>query len=148
TLSKYSGTGSGQITLSASGTGFEPGVYRAIIVLQSQNAVPQWINVPVMFVLGNSTSNTSISAVVNSASGGTTGSPGALMTIYGSNLSNTTARLGTTFSSNGVSVSVNGTAAEMVYISPTQINIEIPYEIGIGPGMIGVNNNGQIASFQ
>ena len=28
----------------------EPGVYRATIVLQSQTAVPQYVNVPVMFV--------------------------------------------------------------------------------------------------
>ena len=148
TLSQYSGTGPGQISLSASGTGFEPGVYRATIVLQSQNAVPQWINVPVMFVLGNSTSGTTIAAVVNSASNGTIGSPGALMTIYGTNLANTTTRPGTSFSSGGVSVTVNGTAAELVYLSPTQINIEVPFEVGAGPAMLGVNNNGQIAAYQ
>ena len=148
TLSQYSGTGPGQISLSASGTGFEPGVYRATVVLQSQNAIPQWINVPVMFVLGNSTSPTSIAAVVNAASSSPIGSPGALMAIYGSNLSSITRTLGTTFSSGGVSVSVNGIAAEMTYISPGQINIEIPFEVGTGAGMIGVNNNGQIAAYQ
>ncbi len=52
TASQLSGTGSGTITLTANGAGFEPGVYRATIVLQSQNSVPQYINVPVMFVLG------------------------------------------------------------------------------------------------
>jgi uncharacterized protein (TIGR03437 family) len=147
TLSQYSGIGPGQISLAASGTGFEPGVYRATIVLQSQNAIPQWINVPVMFVLGN-TSGTTITAVVNSASTGTIGSPGELMTIYGTNLSSTTIRPGTSFSSGGVSVTLNGAAAELVYLSPTQINIEVPYEVGTGPAMLGVNNNGQIAAFQ
>ncbi|HLK68282.1 MAG TPA: protease pro-enzyme activation domain-containing protein [Bryobacteraceae bacterium] len=151
TLSQYSGTGPAQISLAASGAGFEPGVYRATIVVQSQNAMPQWINVPVMFVLGSSGSGntkTTITAVVNSATNSTTGSPGELMTIYGTNLSPATTRLGTSFSSGGVSVTVNGMAAEMVYVSPTQINIEVPFEVGVGPAVLGVNNNGQIAAWQ
>jgi len=56
--------------------------------------------------------------------------------------------LGTSFSAAGVSVSVNGIPAEMTYISAGQINIEIPFEAGTGAGIIGVNNNGQIAGFQ
>jgi uncharacterized protein (TIGR03437 family) len=147
TLSQYAGTGPAQVALTASGTGFEPGVYRAVIVLQSQNAIPQWINVPVMFVLSGDASQTTITAVVNSATNDAAASPGELMTIYGTNLANSTLRPGTSYSSGGVSVTVNGIPAELVYVSPGQINIEVPFEVGAGPGVLGVNNNGQVASW-
>ena len=88
--SQLSGIGTAQITLTASGVGFEPGVYRATIVLQSANAVPQYINVPVMFVLGGSSSGTTISSVANPASDYAAVSPGTLLNVLGSNLANTT----------------------------------------------------------
>jgi len=47
----------------------------------------------------------------------------------------------------GVSVTVNGRPAFLTYISPSQINIQVPYEAGAGPAVISVNNNGQIAGF-
>ncbi len=61
-LSQLSGNGPASITLTANSTGFEPGAYRATIVIQSQNAVPQYINVPVMFVLGASSTTSRIAA--------------------------------------------------------------------------------------
>jgi len=151
TASKLSGTGSGQIALTASGTGFEPGVYRATIVIQSQNAQPQYVNVPVMFVLGGAASGTSIAAVANAASFQSAVSPGMLMAVYGTDLANTTASasaLPLPFSTNGVSVTVNGLAAPILYESLKQLNIQVPYTTGAGPAVLGVNNNGQIAGFQ
>jgi hypothetical protein len=76
---QLSGTGSGQIVLTASGFGFEPGAYRAWIVIQSQNAQAQTVSVPIMFVLGAAGSSMSIASVANPASGETTGSPGMLL---------------------------------------------------------------------
>ena len=90
TASQYSGTGPGQITLTANGAGYEPGAYRAMVVIQSPNAIPQSIEVPVMFVLGGSTSGTSITGVANSASYQTTASPGMILSVFGTNLANTT----------------------------------------------------------
>ena len=49
-LSQYSGTGPATLNLLANGTGFEPGVYHASIVIQSPNSVPQFVTVPVMFI--------------------------------------------------------------------------------------------------
>jgi uncharacterized protein (TIGR03437 family) len=46
----------------------------------------------------------------------------------------------------GVSATVNGVAAPLYYVSPTQLNIQIPYETGAGPAVLGVNNNGRVAS--
>ncbi len=136
--------------LRASGDGFEPGIYRATIVFQSQSAVPQYINVPVTFLLGASTSGTTISSVVNSYSFQSTVSPGMLLTILGSNLANTpqsTSGNPFPYSAEGVTAAVNGLAAPILYVSPTQLNIQVPYAVGAGPGVVGINNNGQIAGF-
>ena len=147
-LSQLSGTGPGQITLTASSAGFEAGVYRATIVLQSPNAVPQYLNVPVMFVLGGSSSGTAITAAANTASFQTVASPGMLLSVFGSNLANSTQSASATplpYSMDGVSATVNGVAAPLLYVSPSQLNIQVPYETGTGPSVVGVNNNGQIA---
>ena len=150
-LSSLSGTGSSQITLAANGTGFEPGVYRATIVIQSANSVPQFINVPVMLVLGGSTSGTAITSVANPASDYATVSPGMLLNVLGSNLAAATKTASGNplpFSTGGVSATVNGLAAPVVSTSPTMLTIQVPYEVGAGPAVLGVNNNGQIAGYQ
>lgn len=151
TASQLSGNGPGSVTLTANGTGFEPGVYRAAIVLQSQNAVPQYINVPVMFVLGGSTTGTTISAVANAASYKTAASPGMLLGVFGTGLANSTATASgnpLAYSLAGVSAFVNGFAAPVTYASPTFLTIQVPYSAGAGPAVLGINNNGQIAAFQ
>ncbi len=148
--SQLAGVGSGQITLRASGDGFAPGVYRATIVLQSQNAGPQVVNVPVMFVLGGSTSGTTISRIANSYSFEATASPGMLLSVFGSQLANTTqSTSGNPFpySAAGVTATINGLAAPILYVSPDQLNIQVPYAAGAGPAVLGINNNGQIAGY-
>jgi len=74
-----------------------------------------------------------------------------VVSVFGTNLANTT-DTGTgnplPYSLDGVSAAVNGIAAPIVYISPTQINIQIPYEAGAGQAVVGINNNGQIAGSQ
>ena len=149
-LSQLSGTGSGSITLTANSAGFEPGAYRATIVIQSQNAVPQYINVPVMFVLGGSTTGTTITAVANAASYKTAVSPGMLLGVFGTGLSNTTATASgnpLNYSLAGVSAYVNGLAAPVTYASPTFLTIQVPFAAGAGPAVLGINNNGQVAGF-
>jgi uncharacterized protein (TIGR03437 family) len=149
--SQFSGTGSANVALTASGAGFEPGVYRANLVIQCPTAVPQTVVVPIMFVNGPNTSGMAISSVANSATYSAFVSPGMVVAVFGSNLSNKT-DLGSgnplPYSVDGVSATVNGIAAPMVYVSPTQVNLQIPYEAGSGPAVLGINNNGQIAGFQ
>ena len=148
--SKLSGTGPGQIVLTASGAGFAPGAYRATVVIQSPNATPQYINVPVIFVLDGSTSGTSIGGVASAATAQLTGSPGMLLSVYGTKLANsvrTASGIPLPYSIDGVSAVVNGVAAPLVYISQDQINLQVPYEVGAGPAVLGINNNGQIAGF-
>ena len=151
TLSQVSGTGPAQLTLTANGAGYAPGAYRATIVLQSPNALPQWINVPVMFVIGSAANGPGIGAIVNVANPQAGGSPGALMTVYGTNLANSTATASGTqlpYLLAGVTAAVNGMPAPLLYVSPTQINLQVPYSAGMGPSVVGVTNNGQAGGFQ
>ena len=43
---------------------------------------------------------------------------------------------------------MNNLAAPLLYVSPTQLNIQIPYEAGAGPAVLGITNNGQVAGFE
>lgn len=152
-VSQLSGTGPGQLALTANGAGYEPGIYRATITLQSQNATPQVVNVPVTFVYGGD-STINITSVSNSFSSGPTGAPGMLLSIFGSGLAGASPQTGTgpqyPFTLGGVSATVNGIAAPVIFTSATQVNIQIPYEAGSGPAVVGINNNGKVAgaSFQ
>jgi uncharacterized protein (TIGR03437 family) len=149
-LSQYAGTGSATITLQANSAGFEPGAYRATILIQSPDTVPQWIAVPVMWVNG-APGGPVISAVGNALSFAPGASPGELIAVYGSQLAGAPASatsLPLSFSMAGVSATVNGWPAPLLYVSPSQINLQVPYEAGAGPAVLGINNNGQIGGFQ
>lgn len=105
---------------------------------------------------GNSTASTiavanvpAIQAVANVASYATTSlSPGELATIFGSNVgptaptSMTVANGFVTTSLGGVSVTVDGQAAPLLYASQNQITIQVPYECTLGAGkQVVVTNN-------
>jgi uncharacterized protein (TIGR03437 family) len=103
-----------------------------------------------MFVLGGGVSQ--IVAVANPATHKSTASPGQLLEIYGRAIANSVGIQ--TLTSNvlpqkadGVTVMVNGYPANLLYISLQQINIQLPYEVGAGPAVISVNNNGLVAGF-
>ena len=150
TASPLSGTGTTLVNLQASGAGLASGVYTARLTVQAVNGIPQFIEVPVTLVVGAS-STTSIAAVNNTASGAVTFAPGMLMSVYGSNLAPSTALppvVPLSLNLAGVSATVNGIAAPFYYVSAGLLNIQVPYETGAGAAILGVNNNGQVASFQ
>ena len=73
-----------------------------------------------------------ISAVVNGASfAGGALSPGEAITISGSNLS-----------AADTAVSVNGQNVPLFYVSPTQINGQLPFEVPVGTATVKVTANG------
>ncbi len=151
TVSKLAGTGTGQIVLSANGAGFGPGVHRANLILQSPNAVPQSVLVPVVFVMGGSASGPSITSVGNAASYQSTGSPGMMLSVFGKNLAGSTETATASplpYSLAGVTAAINGVSAPLMYVSPGQVNIQIPYSVGAGPAVLGINDHGQVAGFQ
>ncbi len=149
TVSALSGTGSSQLEVRASAAGLSHGVYSAVLTIQSVNTIPQFINVPVTLVVGAS-SATAIKGVANAASFGQAFVPGMVMSVFGAGLSpitQQTSQLPLPLTVKGVSVTVNGIAAPLYYISPGQLNVQVPYETGLGTATLGVNNNGQVASY-
>jgi uncharacterized protein (TIGR03437 family) len=81
---------------------------------------------------------------VNASSGLGTIAPGALVSLYGINLADAT--YGDLFKNgafatstpSGVSVSVNGTNAPLTYVSPSQINFQLPWETELAPQTVNV----------
>jgi uncharacterized protein (TIGR03437 family) len=149
TVSPLTGTGSGPITVTVNAAGLSRGAYRGLVTVQSSDAIPQAINIPVTFVVGNSQS-TSITAIANGASYTQAFAPGTLMTVFGTQLSPVTSSAGVRplpLDISGVSATVNGVSAPLYYVSPVQVNVQVPYETGTGLAILGVNNNGQVASF-
>jgi uncharacterized protein (TIGR03437 family) len=149
TVSPSAGTGSGSIKVTVNAAGLSRGAYRGNIAVQSADTIPQAVTIPVTFVVGNS-QTTSITAIANGASYAQAFAPGTLMTVFGTQLSSTTRSAGVLplpLDINGVSATVNGVSAPLYYVSPGQINVQVPYETGTGLAVLGVNNNGQVASF-
>jgi uncharacterized protein (TIGR03437 family) len=142
-------TTSNQVTMLASSAGLSPGVYNATLLIQAANAVPQFVEVPVVFLVGAS-GGMAINGLSNGASFQTVYAPGMILSVFGSQLAASTqvvSSLPLPVSAGGASATVNGVAAPFYYASPGQLNIQIPYETGIGPAVLGVNDNGQVAAY-
>lgn len=149
TVSPSSGTGNGQLTVTGSAAGLSNGVYNTTILIQSAGASPQFTSVPVVMVVGGS-SNIAIGGVTHGASYKTVFAPGMLMSVFGTNLSPAIQHAPSVplpISMQGVSATVNGYSAPLLDVTPGQINLQIPYEVGAGTAVLGVNNNGQVAYF-
>jgi uncharacterized protein (TIGR03437 family) len=148
-VAPLTGSGPAQLSLKASPAGLSNGVYNATLLIQSANAVPEYISVSVSFTLGAS-STTTIGGVSNVFTGQVAFAPGMLASVYGVQLApsiQSASSLPLPLSMQGVSATVNGISAPIWDILPGQLNIQIPYETGAGPAVLGVNNNGEIASF-
>ncbi len=147
-----SGSGPAHLKLLGSGKGLSNGVYNATVTIQSTDTAPQSISVPVTLVAGTSPSATRITGVSNGASFQNGAAPGAMVNVYGAGLapaeeSAPAFTYPLPFSLQGVSVTVNGISAPLYSVSPTQLVIQVPYETGSGPAVVGVNNNGQVAAY-
>jgi uncharacterized protein (TIGR03437 family) len=69
--------------------------------------------------------------------------PGSLLSIYGSGFSaaqNVTQALPLPTSAAGASVTINSIPAPILYASPSQMNVQVPYEVSPGAAVVTVNN--------
>ena len=149
TVSPLAGSGDGPLNIQASAAGLSNGVYDATLTIQATGALPQSMIVRVVFIVGGSTT-TVIDSVSNPAAPSTVFAPGMLASVYGSNLASSATSaeyVPLPFHLNSVSATVNGISAPMAYVSPGQLNVQIPYETSAGLAVLAVNNNGQIASY-
>ena len=91
-----------------------------------------------------------ILGATNAASGGQQYSAGEIMAVYGtllagSTLSAPTIPLPTTLG--GVTATVNGIKAPLFFVSPGQINLQVPYEVSTAPlATLTITYNGQSVS--
>lgn len=89
-----------------------------------------------------------ITGVSNNASGALIVASGSWVSIYGSNLSSTTrpwqmsdfAGSSLPLSLDGVSVTIDGKAAAVSYVSPTQINVQVPSDAAAGAVPVVLTN--------
>ncbi len=147
-VSPASGSGSGTLTLQASTAGLSAGAYRAIVTIQASDAVPQLIEIPVTLTVSQS-GTMSVAGAGNGASFRSVFAPGMLASVFGTTLAPDTEAalyLPLPLSLAGVSATVNGITAPLYYVSPGQINLQIPYEAGSGPAVLAINNHGSVAS--
>jgi len=137
------------VAISADPTGLSPGVYNGTITVAS-NAANSSVPVPVQLTVepqgppvaaaGGVVNNGTFASNESLAQGDITAVFGDQLT-YGDPQSASTLPLGTSLGN--TQVLVNGTPAPVYYVSPTQINFQIPFEAATGDGTIQVVRNGQ-----
>jgi uncharacterized protein (TIGR03437 family) len=101
-------------------------------------------------VSSSSSAQLSIASLTNGASFRQGYAPGMILTIFGAGLAPSVLSASSVPLPDqlaGVSVTMNGIAAPLYYVSPSQLNIQVPYEIAAGSTVsVVVNNNGQTAT--
>jgi len=86
---------------------------------------------------------------VNAANYSSTVAPDAIVVTFGSNLATSTlsaTSLPLPTNLAGTTVTVNGIAAQLLYISPTQINYVLPSSVGSGTVSVNIKNQGVLVA--
>ena len=96
------------------------------------------------FAIALPTPTTSSDGILNGASFLPALAPGALFSIFGTNLAAATAQFSTTplpVSLGGTSVSLNGANIPLLFVSPGQVNAQIPYQAAVGTAKLIVTSS-------
>ncbi|MGA3188816.1 MAG: protease pro-enzyme activation domain-containing protein [Bryobacteraceae bacterium] len=105
-------------------------------------------SVTVNVIASGSSASPAISSVANGASFKSTFAPGGILSVFGSQLSPSTQSASSVplpISMAGVEVLVNGVAAPLYYVSPSQLNVQIPYQATANStAELSINNNGKV----
>jgi endo-1,4-beta-xylanase len=127
---------------------FEPGFGAALLLDQQYNHKPAYSSLSASLQTGSASATRPVilpgGVVIH---GGATApvSPGTLADIYGANLAAaqvTTPGFPLGNNLGNVQVTVNGTLAPLYYVSPGQLDFQIPYSIAPGPALVQVTSNG------
>ncbi len=149
-LSDSSGTATASLTVSGSATGLSSGDDTITAAYSGDSSHNPATASTSLTVAGPSSVIPSIGGATNAASYRQFYAPGMVVSIFGTQLA-LTINIGSTLPLptvlDNVAVTVNGVAAPLYYISPTQLNVQIPYETPTsGKATLVVSNNGQTAS--
>ena len=91
-----------------------------------------------------------ISGLANAASFAESYAPGMALSVFGSHLAPSivgASGVPLPFSLAGVDAAVNGIPAPLYFVSPGQVNVQIPYETAVnGTATLQIDNNGQATS--
>ena len=149
-LSDSSGSAVATLTIDGSATGLAMGANTVTATYSGTMQYDSATASTTVALVMPSAATPSISAAANAASYQQAYAPGMVMALFGSQLALTTrsadgTELLTTL--DNVSVTINGVPAPLYYISPTQLNVQIPYETPTsGTVPVVVSNNEQTSS--
>ncbi|MDQ6678373.1 MAG: hypothetical protein M3Z09_13895, partial [Acidobacteriota bacterium] len=154
TVTPATGATTQSVTVSVSQAGLAAGAYTGTVTITSTVAGSVPLIVPVMFTVGAQPAPV-LSQVINAASGATGPiAPGEIISLFGTSLGPITPG-GLTLTPQGnvstnlsnVQVLFDGIAAPLTYVSATQINAVVPYEVfGRATTTVVVNFNGLTAA--
>jgi uncharacterized protein (TIGR03437 family) len=144
------GAGTAYVTSSAKIIGLSSNT-RYYIEACASNAGGEVANATGSFTTPSTTPAVNITSLGNAASFTQSFAPGMLMSVFGTNLSSGAPQtvVATPLpltSASGTSISINGIAAPLLYISAMQINLQIPYGVAVGNATLTVNSGGKTAS--
>ena len=136
-----------QVAVHADSTGMAAGVYTGNLAFAADGITS--VTVGVTLVVNGPLPPLSQAAIGNAASfqPGPL-APGSIFTIFANNLAGETVSASAApwpTSLSGLTVKLNGIAAPLLYVSPTQVNAQVPYEIPPGRAMLTVESNGVVA---
>jgi uncharacterized protein (TIGR03437 family) len=121
-----------------------------VFVLSGKDASGQAWSHQISVPFDGTSTTMSIAGVANAASYAQVFAPGMLLYVAGTQLS-PVAQIATSVPFPGfmgdVSASINGLDAPLYYVSPAQLDIQIPYEIPAGAATLTVTSLGQTASY-
>ncbi len=144
-----SGTAPAAVKIQAAVGGLAPGSYTGTLTFTpSDGGSPVAVRVSLL-VNGPLPSLAAVN-VANAASFASGAlAPGSLFSIIANNLAGETIavrRIPWPTSLAGVTVKINGIPAPLVYVSPTQINAQVPFEVALGAASLVVESNGASAA--
>jgi uncharacterized protein (TIGR03437 family) len=149
--SPKSGTAAATVTVAVNGVGLTAGSYTGAVTVSVPGAVVPSLTVPVTYVISPTTPIIAASGVVHAATFlNSPLSPGQLVTIFGSSLANGAAAAtpgGNLYPTTlgATSVTIGNFPCPLIYVSPTQINLQAPFEIQ-GPTAQVVVKLGEVSS--
>ncbi len=145
-----SGTGSSIISIAPSLIGVSAGTYYATLFIESTATLPQSILVPITLTIVAPRTQPALSnnSVAHNASYKGALTPGALASVFGTNLavgSDIAYRVPLPNTLGVTSARVNGRIAPLLYAGTGQVNFQVPWETETGTATLVVDVAGQTA---